>query len=78
MLLRILARANAGTLIQIGDDVSIGGDVAVVSARYALGGEDAGAVGVIGPMRMDYGRTISVVEEVSEVLAGLLGTPPAP
>jgi heat-inducible transcriptional repressor len=76
MLLSILARANAGTLIQIGEDVSVGADLAVVSTRYALGGEDAGAVGVIGPMRMDYGRTISVVEEVSEVLAGLLGTPP--
>ncbi len=74
MLLRILARANAGTLIQIGEEVPGGGDMALVSTTYGAADGPAGAVGVIGPMRMDYRRTISVVEEVSEVLAGLLGT----
>ena len=73
MLLRILARANAGTLIQIGEEVPGGGDVALVTSPYGVTEGAGGAVGVIGPMRMDYKRTISVVEEVSEVLAGLLG-----
>ncbi|UCG40787.1 MAG: heat-inducible transcription repressor HrcA [Acidimicrobiia bacterium] len=73
MLLRILARANAGTLIQIGEEVPGGGDVALVTSSYGVTEGAGGAVGVIGPMRMDYKRTISVVEEVSEVLAGLLG-----
>lgn len=71
MLLRVLAGANAGTLIAIGEEHPIGGDVSVVSAGYNLGGA-AGRVGVIGPRRMDYRRTIGVVEEVSEVLEGLL------
>jgi heat-inducible transcriptional repressor len=73
MLLRILARANVGTLIQIGEEVPGGGDVALVTSSYGVTEGAGGAVGVIGPMRMDYKRTISVVEEVSEVLAGLLG-----
>ena len=72
MLLRVLSGANAGTLIKIGEEHAIGGDVSVVSTSYAVGGESAGAVGIIGPQRMDYRRTISVVEEVSEVLEGLL------
>jgi heat-inducible transcriptional repressor len=71
MLLRVLAGANAGTLIAIGEEHAIGGDVSVVSTDYTLGGV-GGRVGVIGPQRMDYRRTISVVEEVSEVLEGLL------
>ncbi len=76
MLLRILARASAGTLIQIGEEFPGGGDMAVVSSTYGVTDGPTGAVGVIGPMRMDYRRTISVVEEVSEVLAGLLGADP--
>jgi heat-inducible transcriptional repressor len=71
MLLRVLAGANAGTLIAIGEEHPIGGDVSVVSTDYSLGGV-GGRVGVIGPQRMDYRRAISVVEEVSEVLEGLL------
>lgn len=78
MLLRILARASAGTLIQIGEEVPGGGDMAVISSTYGASDGVAGAVGVIGPMRMDYRRTISVVEEVSEVLAELLGAAPYP
>ncbi len=78
MLLRILARANAGTLIQIGEEVPGGGDMAVVSSTYGVTDGAGGAVGVIGPMRMDYRRTISVVEEVSEVLAELLGAGSSP
>ncbi len=72
MLLRVLSGASAGTLIKIGEEHAIGGDVSVVSTSYAAGGVNAGAVGIIGPQRMDYRRTISVVEEVSEVLEGLL------
>lgn len=72
MLLRVLSGASAGTLIKIGEEHAIGGDVSVVSTPYTVGGESAGAVGILGPQRMDYRRTISVVEEVSEVLEGLL------
>jgi heat-inducible transcriptional repressor len=74
MLLRVLAGASAGTLIRIGEEHPIGGDVSVVATPFSIGSAPAGTMGVIGPRRMDYRRTISVVEEVSEVLEGLLGS----
>lgn len=39
---------------------------------YALPGSVRGAVGVLGPMRMDYGRTLAVVDVVGSRLADLL------
>lgn len=75
MLLSILAHAPEGTAIQIGNELPVDEevDLALVSAAYAMGGVPAGRVGVIGPMRMDYRRAISVVEEVSHGLADSLG-----
>lgn len=58
-----------GTSIQLGEDL----DMAVVSKGYESGGE-AGSVGVIGPLRMNYRRAISAVEEVSRELEDQIGT----
>ncbi len=49
-------------------------DVAVISASYVAAGESIGHVGVIGPTRMNYRRTIRVVEEIGEGLAEQLGS----
>lgn len=38
----------------------------VVSARYAIDGEDAGAVAVVGPMRMDYAHTAAQTAYIAE------------
>ena len=75
-LLGMLAGASVGTRIQIGDEAEATDaiDVAVVSTDYDAGAGAAGRVGVIGPMRMDYGRTISIVEEVGEGLSERLGS----
>jgi heat-inducible transcriptional repressor len=61
-VMNLLAGAP-GTSIQLGEDL----DMAVVSKAYEGGGE-AGSVGVIGPMRMNYKRVISAVEEVTREL----------
>jgi heat-inducible transcriptional repressor len=61
--------AGPGTSIQLGEDL----DMAVVSKGYDSGGE-SGSVGVIGPMRMNYRRVISAVEEVSRELEDQIGT----
>lgn len=63
----LLAGAS-GTSIQLGDDL----DLAVVSKAYE-GGGDGGSVGVIGPMRMNYKRAISAVEEVTRELEEQIG-----
>jgi transcriptional regulator of heat shock response len=47
--------------------------MAVVSKKYEASGE-AGSVGVIGPMRMNYKKAISAVEEISRELEEQIGT----
>ncbi len=66
-VMKMLARAS-GTSIQLGSDFDEKAiDLAVVSTTYDARGE-AGSVGVMGPMRMNYKRVISAVEEVSKEL----------
>jgi heat-inducible transcriptional repressor len=66
-VMKILAVAS-GTSIQIGAELPLQDvDLAVVSKTYEAGAS-GGSVGVIGPMRMNYKRAISAVEEVSREL----------
>ncbi|MGH8950733.1 MAG: heat-inducible transcriptional repressor HrcA [Acidimicrobiia bacterium] len=66
-VMKILAVAS-GTSIQIGAELPVHDiDLAVVSTTYDAG-SSGGSVGVIGPMRMNYKRAISAVEEVSREL----------
>lgn len=37
----------------------------VIVSRYEVGGRDAGAIAIIGPTRMDYGKMISNIEYLS-------------
>jgi heat-inducible transcriptional repressor len=43
--------------------------VSVVGANYGLGYRNLGAVGVMGPLRMDYGRAIASVREAAGELS---------
>ena len=65
----------AGTTVRIGAELNVDDvDLAVVSTAYGPGERGVGRVGVIGPMRMDYRRTIKIVEEVSEGLGDSIGS----
>ena len=68
-----LLAAEQGTSIQFASDLpSVDLDMAVVSKSYeSVGG--GGSVGVIGPMRMNYKRVISAVEEISKELEDRIG-----
>lgn len=46
---------------------------AVASARYSAGESATGVLAVIGPMRMDYARTLSVLQCVAENAGELIG-----
>jgi heat-inducible transcriptional repressor len=48
-------------------------ECSVVLARYGIPGMVTGTLGVLGPIRMSYGRTISTVRFVAGVLSDLLG-----
>ncbi|HEX2913551.1 MAG TPA: heat-inducible transcriptional repressor HrcA [Chloroflexia bacterium] len=60
--------------------VIIGGDnrfddlrlLSVVLARYGIDGQMAGVVGIVGPTRMEYGRSISTVQYISTLLSNLM------
>ena len=48
------------------------GDLSLVLSGYGIPEKACGTIGVIGPTRMDYRRTISTVEYMSEVLSYLV------
>jgi heat-inducible transcriptional repressor len=47
-------------------------DCSMVLARYGVPGQATGTVGVLGPIRMPYGRTISTVRFVADLLSELV------
>ena len=47
-------------------------DCSVVTATYSAGGKNLGTYGVIGPIRMDYPKVITVLENVGKVLEDLV------
>jgi heat-inducible transcriptional repressor len=55
------------TTVRIGAELGDAVDMAVIAAPFGSGTRK-GRIGVIGPMRMDYRRTIRVVEQVGENL----------
>jgi heat-inducible transcriptional repressor len=73
-ILHLLADAS-GTSIKIGEELGVADqvDMAVVSATFDAGGSE-GSIGVIGPMRMDYKKAISAVEEVGRELEDRIST----
>lgn len=44
----------------------------VMVSRYTIDGQDAGAVAVVGPVRMDYPRLTAVLGYLSDILSGQL------
>ena len=70
----MLQGGEEGTTVRIGSELALEEtDVAVVSTNYEAKEGGVGRVGVIGPTRMDYRRTIRLVEEVGEGLEDSLG-----
>lgn len=71
----LIGDPGEGAAVRIGSELDLDGvDIAVVSTAYEAGEHGLGRVGVIGPMRMDYRRTIRIVEEVGDGLADSLGS----
>jgi heat-inducible transcriptional repressor len=48
-------------------------EVSVVMARYGIHDQATGALGVLGPIHMQYGRAVSVVRYVSRLMSDLIG-----
>lgn len=56
------------------DDKEVPEDCSVVTATYSAGGKNLGTYGVIGPIRMDYHKVITVLENVGKALEGVVGS----
>ena len=63
-----------GVQIIIGDEAHGSGmaSVGVVLARYGLEDQMSGVLGVVGPVRMPYSRSVSTVRYMSQLLSDLL------
>jgi heat-inducible transcriptional repressor len=80
LLNEILSKTVLHGSTQGGVQVLIGGEgiydalsqVSIVLARYGTPGLATGTLGVLGPMRMPYGRTISIVRFLSSLLSDLV------
>ena len=60
--------------IKIGgaDDCDVPEDCSMVTATYSASGVKMGTYGVIGPLRMDYQKVISVLEGVGKILNDMI------
>ena len=73
-LIDLMSDDADGLRVRIGPDLGDEPDLAVITTTYQTPSGVRGRMGVIGPMRMNYGRTIRVVESVSEGLESSFGT----
>lgn len=73
-LSRLLLQRQNNTRVLIGKEANRPelSHSSVVISRYAIGGRDAGAIAIIGPTRMDYGRIISHMEYLSRSVGAML------
>ena len=75
-LLEVLDRMleTGGVSVAFGDEVDEPGlrRCALVAAPYGGEGAPVGMLGVIGPVRMDYGRVIPLVDYLSQVISNRL------
>jgi heat-inducible transcriptional repressor len=73
-LLPSLAKGREDVQVFIGDENPTNElrRLGVVISTYGIDGEITGVVGVVGPTRMPYGRTISSVRYVSRLMSNLM------
>lgn len=70
-LLRIIDSVKNGVQVRIGEEngIPIMDNSAIIAAPYAFKGKICGAVGIIGPARINYPRMISSIEYFSSILS---------
>lgn len=75
VLLHLLADATQSIQVRIGDEQSEKSlqTTSVISLGYGIEGQSSGALGVIGPTRMDYALTMATVNAVARYIGQFLG-----
>lgn len=74
-LMELISTGDAAFTVRIGPETGIKemADCSVVTASYQVGSGHRGAIGVIGPTRMSYGRVLSALSAIGSALSELLG-----
>ncbi len=64
----------SGVQVLVGSEANLADapDVGVISAHYNAGGVPAGTLGLIGPIRMDYGKLMPLVGFTAQVVSDVL------
>jgi heat-inducible transcriptional repressor len=71
-----LTRTGGRLVVKIGrenQDETLS-DMSIITAPYFINGNSAGAIGIIGPKRMDYASCVSKVNEISTKISKLFNT----
>jgi heat-inducible transcriptional repressor len=73
-MLRLVAQSESPTCVMIGRESMAAElvDSSVLIARYHIGEGAVGAIGVVGPVRMDYAKLIPHLEYFAQTLGKLL------
>lgn len=73
-MLRLISQVETPTRVMIGRESAAAelADSSVLIARYQIGDSAVGAIGVIGPVRMDYARLLPHIEYFAKTLGKLL------
>lgn len=73
-LIRLLEGQTGSTKVLVGPESDHPElyDSSIVVTRYSLGGKNAGAIGIIGPTRMDYAKMIAKLEYLASSVGTLL------
>ena len=65
--------ADGSVTVKIGSEENAPEGCAVVTTRVNLGDNVSSAIGVIGPVRMNYKKVLSVLDKISSILIDLVG-----
>lgn len=65
--------ADGSLTVKIGSEENAPEGCAVVTTRVSLGENVSGSIGVIGPVRMNYRKVLSVLDKISEIIIDLVG-----
>ena len=68
----ITAGGNLELSISVGGDDSALSECSIITVSCNINGESKITAGVIGPMRMDYPKAISVLKEVAQTIENSL------
>jgi transcriptional regulator of heat shock response len=74
VLLRLLSDAQSSVQVRIGDEVKEKGlnTTSLVSIGYGSGEQSLGAIGILGPTRMDYAGSMAAVNAVATYIGRFL------